>query len=360
MNQEQDEEMELDDSAPAELRVENVYFSEKIVGKGTFSTVYKWRVGEDDQFIAIKKMYLDRACGTRELDLLRELRHPNIIEFYEAFYTKADEHGGVNINIVTEHLPTWLYRLIRNSVKNGQSMSLLDIKIYLYQILRGLAFIHSKNILHRDIKPLNIVVEPETRRAKIIDFGSAKILSKDEANLTYIVSRYYRAPELIFGNAEYDFSIDVWSLGWIFAEMITGQPIFPGESSNYQLYEIIKVLGTPSMSDISAMNPLYTEFKLPQIKAQPWVKIFPEKTCPKAIDLISRMLVYNPSARITALEALQHSFFNELRESNTKISDDVPLPDLFNFTDEEKERIEPQALIKLIPSWYVQPKEENQ
>ena len=355
----QDEDMETEDTAPIDLKVENVYFADKIIGRGTFSTVYRWRVGEDDEFIAIKKLYYDRTLGTREADLLKELKHPNIIEFLEVFYTKADDQGGVNLNIVMEHLPSWLYRQIRNSVKNGESMPMLDVKVYLYQILRGLAFIHSKNLWHRDMKPLNVAVDYETRIAKIIDFGSAKHLQREETNSLYAVSRYYRAPELMFGNWEYDYAIDVWSVGCIFAEMITGQPLFPGESSTHQLYEIFKILGTPSMPDITAMNPQYTEFKLPTIKAQPWTKILPEKTWPKAIDLISRMLVYNPAARITALEAMQHAFFNELRDKNTKFSEEIPLPDLFNFTDEEIERIEPQALKKLIPAWYEQTKTEN-
>lgn len=122
--------------------------------------------------------------------------------------------------------------------------------------------------------------------------------------MTYTVSRYYRAPELIFGNTEYDYSIDVWSVGCVFAEILIGKPLFPGETSVAQLYEILKVLGNPSQADITAMNSNYVEFSLPEFKEKAWNLIFPEGTCPLALNLIKKMLTYNPTARITALDAL--------------------------------------------------------
>lgn len=110
-------------------------------------------------------------------------------------------------------------------------------------------------------------------------------LVRGEPNVSYICSRYYRAPELIFGATDYTTNIDVWSAGCVFAELMLGQPIFPGDSGVDQLVEIIKVLGTPTREQIKEMNPNYTEFKFPQIKAHPWQKVFRARTSPEAIDL---------------------------------------------------------------------------
>ena len=143
----------------------------------------------------------------------------------------------------------------------------------MYQLFRSLAYIHSLGICHRDIKPQNLLINQETGVLKLCDFGSAKILVKNEPNVSYICSRYYRAPELIFGAINYTTKIDIWSAGCVFAELLINQPIFPGDSSVDQLVEIIKVLGTPSRNQIYEMNPNYTEFKFPQIVAHPWAKV---------------------------------------------------------------------------------------
>jgi glycogen synthase kinase 3 beta len=150
---------------------------------------------------------------------------------------------------------------------------MLLIKLYVYQLIRALAFIHSFGFAHRDIKPQNLLVDPTSQVLKLCDFGSAKKLVKGEPNVAYICSRYYRAPELIFGATEYAPIIDVWSVGCVFAELLLGHPLFPGESGVDQLVEIIKILGTPTKEQILIMNPNYTEFKFPQIKQHPWHKV---------------------------------------------------------------------------------------
>ncbi len=162
-------------------------------------------------------------------------------------------------------------------------------------------------------------------------------------------SRYYRAPELIFGATDYTTNIDVWSAGCVFAELMLGQPIFPGDSGVDQLVEIIKVLGTPTREQIKEMNPNYTEFKFPQIKAHPWQKVFRARTSPEAIDLVSRLLEYTPSARITPLQACAHTFFDELREPNARLPNGRDLPPLFNFTDCEL-KIQPALNNQLVPA----------
>ena len=118
-------------------------------------------------------------------------------------------------------------------------------------------------ICHRDIKPQNVLVDSATNTVKLCDFGSAKQLAYGEPNISYICSRYYRAPELIFGNSEYDCSIDLWSVGCVIAELMLTMPIFPGESGVDQIVEIIKILGTPTRDEILAMNPNYKESRFP-------------------------------------------------------------------------------------------------
>ena len=171
-------------------------------------------------------------------------------------------------------------------------MPILEIKIYIYQLFRSLAYIHSQGICHRDIKPQNLLLDPNTGVLKLCDFGSAKILVANEPNVSYICSRYYRAPELIFGATNYTtkignlpstlsvaitlahiFVLDVWSTGCVMAELMLGQPLFPGESGIDQLVEIIKVLGTPTREQIRTMNPNYMEHKFPQIKPHPFNKV---------------------------------------------------------------------------------------
>lgn len=172
-------------------------------------------------------------------------------------------------------------------------------QLYIYQLCRSLAYIHSLGVCHRDIKPQNLLVDPESHVLKLCDFGSAKILVKGEPNVSYICSRYYRAPELIFGATDYTCCIDVWSAGCVLAELLLGVPLFPGESGVDQLVEIIKVLGTPTLDEIQSMNQNYTEYKFPQVKPHPWAKVFRPRTPTDAIDLVSSFLRYvSPPAQL--------------------------------------------------------------
>lgn len=159
---------------------------------------------------------------------------------------------------------------------------------------------------------------------------------------------------MIFGATDYTSSIDVWSAGCVLAELLLGQPIFPGDSGVDQLVEIIKVLGTPTREQIREMNPNYTEFKFPQIKAHPWTKVFRPRTPPEAIALCSRLLEYTPTARLTPLEACAHSFFDELRDPNVKLPNGRDTPALFNFTTQELSSNPPLATILIPPHARIQ------
>ena len=250
-------------------------------------------------------------------------------------------------------MPETLYKELKTYMKLKKNMPLLLIKLYSYQIIRGLAYMHALGICHRDMKPQNILTDPETHELKICDFGSAKKLVKGQPNVSYISSRAYRAPELIFGATEYTTAIDLWSGGCVIAEMVLQTAIFSGESSLEQIVEIIKVLGTPNKSQIQAMNPEYKEYRFPVIKPLSWDKVFKGKKLPdEFFDLIGQMLIYDPSKRTKPLYLLAHPFFDELRLKNTKLPNGKNLPDLFNFNEQEMGIDSAFINEKLIPQWY--------
>ncbi|KAL5151718.1 Shaggy-related protein kinase iota [Glycine soja] len=324
------------------------YMAERVVGTGSFGIVFQAKCLETGEAVAIKKVLQDRRYKNRELQLMRMMDHPNIITLSNYFFstTSRDE---LFLNLVMEYVPETIFRVIKHYSSMKQRMPLIYVKLYTYQIFRGLAYIHTvPGICHRDVKPQNLLVDPLTHQVKLCDFGSAKVLVEGESNISYICSRYYRAPELIFGATEYTTSVDIWSAGCVLAELLLGQPLFPGENQVDQLVEIIKILGTPTREEIRCMNPNYTDFRFPHIKAHPWHKVFHKRMPPEAIDLASRLLQYSPKLRYSAVEAMAHPFFEELREPNARLPNGRSLPPLFNFK-KELDGAPPELLPKLIP-----------
>ncbi|CAF3306094.1 unnamed protein product [Rotaria sp. Silwood2] len=318
-----------------EISEEISYTDTKVIGNGSFGVVYQAKLVHSNEQVAIKKVLQDKRFKNRELQIMRRLDHQNIVQLKYFFFSSGDKlKEEVYLNLVLEYIPETVYRVTRHYTKQKQTIPLLYVKLYMYQLFRALAYIHSFGICHRDIKPQNLLLDPETSILKLCDFGSAKQLIKGEPNVSYICSRYYRAPELIFGAIDYTCYIDVWSSGCVLAELLLGQPIFPGESGVDQLVEIIKVLGTPTREQIRQMNPNYQEFRFPQIKAHPWHKVFRNRTPPMAIDLVCRLLDYTPATRLTPLEACAHAFFDELRDPDTRLPNGS-LPPLFNFSQYE-------------------------
>lgn len=333
------------------------YTDAKVIGNGSFGVVYQARLISTNELVAIKKVLQDRRYKNRELQIMRRLDHQNVVQLLYFFFISSSDRFGreeVYLHLVLEFIPETVNKVARHYAKSKQTIPMFYIKLFMYQLFRSLAYIHSMGICHRDIKPQNLLLDPETAVLKLCDFGSAKQLVKGELNVSYICSRYYRAPELIFGATDYTCNIDIWSAGCVLAELLLGQPIFPGDSGVDQLVEIIKVLGTPSRDQIRQMNPNYQEFKFPQIRAHPWNKVFRPRTPQEAIQLVSKLLEYTPSARITPLEACAHPFFDELREPNNKLPNGRDLPPLFNLTPHEL-NIQPALNGKLIPSHYQQP-----
>lgn len=342
----------VQDGRTGETR-ELCYTQYKVVGSGSFGVVFQTKLHPSGEDAAIKRVLQDKRFKNRELEIMRKVSHPNIVEL-KAFFYSTSERDEVYLNLVLEYVPETVYRASRYFSKLKMSMPNLEVKLLTYQLFRSLTYIHALGICHRDIKPQNLLLDPRTGVLKLCDFGSAKILVPDEPNVSYICSRFYRAPELIFGATDYTTKIDIWSSSCVMAELMLGQPLFPGDSGIDQLVEIIKVLGTPTREQIRTMNPNYMEHKFPQIKPHPFSKVF-RKATPDAIDLISRLLEYSPGARYSAVEVLCHPFFDELRDPNTVLPDSrnpgAPprqLPPLFNFSKVELS-VAPQLNSKLVP-----------
>ncbi|KAF4462958.1 hypothetical protein FALBO_10216, partial [Fusarium albosuccineum] len=203
---------------------------------------------------------------------------------------------------VTELLGTDLHRLLTSRPLEKQF-----IQYFLYQIMRGLKYVHSAGVVHRDLKPSNILVN-ENCDLKICDFGLARI--QDPQMTGYVSTRYYRAPEIMLTWQKYDVEVDIWSAGCIFAEMLEGKPLFPGKDHVNQFSIITELLGTPPddvINTIASENTLRFVKSLPKRERQPLRNKF-KNADDSAIDLLERMLVFDPKKRITATEALAHDY----------------------------------------------------
>lgn len=237
------------------------YAAERVIGNGSFGIVYQATVIETGETVAIKKVLQDRRFKNRELEIMGILKHPSVVALKHCFYSKGEKNDEVFLNLVMEYIPETIHRTLRNHTKAKKLVPLMYTKVYMYQVARSLAYIHSVGICHRDIKPQNLLLDTRTHEVKLCDFGSAKCLVKGEPNVAYICSRYYRAPELVFEATEYTTAIDVWSMGCVLAELLLGSPLFPGETGVDQMIEIIKVLGMPTKDQMHAMNPNHTPIK---------------------------------------------------------------------------------------------------
>lgn len=326
--------------------------AERIIGNGSFGVVFQASVVETGEIVAIKKVLQDKRFKNRELNIMRQLAkepHPNVIALKHCFYSSECEGDrsstssrpssrsqtsptNVYLNLVLEYMPETLHSVSRRWQKAKAAMPTSHVRLYIYQVCRALGQIHAAGICHRDVKPQNLLIDPSTQLVKLIDFGSAKVLVPGEPNVSYICSRYYRAPELIFGSTEYTTAIDTWSAGCVLAELLLGAPLFPGESGVDQLVEIIKVLGTPSRDDIREMNASYTDFKFPQIRGHDWTRVFRSRTPAQATECVSMFLTYAPAQRVHPLHALAHTFFEELRAVGGMLDNGQACPSLFNFT----------------------------
>ena len=282
------------------------------IGTGTYGVVYKARDKNRSEIVALKKILLDvepegiPSTAIREICILRELLHPNIVELKDVVAT--DDKLYLVFEYVDQDLKQYLDSLPRDQVQDIRT-----IKSFLYQILQGVSYLHSKRVLHRDLKPQNILIT-RAGNVKLADFGLARTYQIPLRPYTHeVVTLWYRAPEILLGTLEYSSALDIWSVGAIFLELLTKSPYFVGDSEIDQLFRIFRVLGTPNEKTWPGVSKL-KDYK----KTFPnWAATHFTATIPgldqNGVDLLLRMLVYDPSARITAKEALAHPYFNDVR-----------------------------------------------
>lgn len=281
------------------------YDAIRMIGHGSFEAVFLAKQTGSSEIVAIKKVLQDRRYKNRELQIMKQMArhpHPFVVHLKHFFVTKGSKADDIYLNLVLEYIPETLYSVLKTFVRNKEQMPVNMIRIYMYQMARSLAHIHGMDICHRDIKPQNLLVDPDRGILKLCDFGSAKQLVPGEPNVAYICSRFYRAPELMFGATDYTTAVDVWSMGCVMAELFLGTPFFPGSSGVDQLVEVIKVLGTPTLEEVKAMNATYTEFRFPMLKPRPLSNYFKPGTPAVALELLAQYLLFVPTKRPSAIE----------------------------------------------------------
>ncbi len=297
-------------------RLEDFAKIEKI-GEGTYGVVFKGRNKRTGDIVAMKKIRLESeeegvpSTAIREISLLKELQHPNIVSLQDIIMQEN------RLYLIFEFLTMDLKKYIDTAVPPKEFMDRQLVKSYCYQILQAMLFCHQRRVLHRDLKPQNLLID-KRGTIKLADFGLARAFGIPVRVYTHeVVTLWYRAPEILLGSNKYSCPIDMWSIGCIFAEMATKKPLFQGDSEIDQLFRIFRVLRTPTeemwpgvsqLPDFKATFPSWSSFGLEdslhgQLDAN-------------GMDLLNAMLVYNPAKRISAKAALRHPYFDDL-DKNT-------------------------------------------
>ncbi|KAL5105740.1 Glycogen synthase kinase-3 alpha [Taenia crassiceps] len=304
--------------------------------------------------VAVKRVLQDPRYKNRELSIMQKLsRHPNVVKFYYYYFSTSSSASrtrsrnsqqpcegvctdmppnadmDVYLHLVLECFPGSLCELVYMYFQRNMSIPPLTVKLFTYQMLKALAYLHSHQICHRDLKSSNLLVNEQTMVLKLCDFGSAKEMVPGTTNVSYISSRYYRAPELLFGAQMYTCAIDTWGAGCVLAEMLRHQCLFTGADSVDQLVKVIRVLGTPTAEDIASMNPMYESYNFPDVQSCPVKLFFPRHTPADLLALMSKMLVYNPNNRLPPRQGLLDRAFDEIRDlraSGGKLPNGNPLP----------------------------------
>jgi mitogen-activated protein kinase 1/3 len=322
------------------------------VGHGAYGIVVSVNDTVTGKQMAIKKIRsafddrIDAKRILREIKLLKKLEHENVIKINDLIPPPPGAEEFEDVYIVQELMETDLHRIIHSR----QPLTIDHIQYFIYQILRGLKFIHSANVLHRDLKPSNLLLNSNCD-LKICDFGLARGVEDEQAGILteYVVTRWYRAPEIMLVCQEYTKAIDVWSVGCIFAELLARAPLFPGEDYIAQLRLICGKLGRPDDDDLDFVTSERAKRFIVSLPSKPsngqtLKDSFPNfKNETDALDLLEKMLEFHPDRRITIEKALQHPFLNALHNS-----DDEPISDFtfsFDFENDDLSREQVQELI---------------
>ncbi|KAK7400245.1 hypothetical protein VNO78_11446 [Psophocarpus tetragonolobus] len=282
------------------------------IGEGTYGVVYKGRDRVTNETIALKKVRLEQedegvpSTAIREISLLKEMQHRNIVRLQDVV------HDEKSLYLVFEYLDLDLKKHMDSSPEFAKDPR--QVKMFLYQILCGIAYCHSHRVLHRDLKPQNLLIDRSTNALKLADFGLARAFGIPVRTFTHeVVTLWYRAPEILLGSRHYSTPVDIWSVGCIFAEMVNQRPLFPGDSEIGELFKIFRILGTPNEDTWPGVTSL-PDFKSAFPKWQPKdLKTVVPNLEPAGLDLLSSMLFLDPTKRITARSALEHEYFRDIK-----------------------------------------------
>jgi len=279
------------------------------IGEGTYGVVYKAKDSQSNDIVALKKIHLDNedegvpSTAIREISLLKELQHANIVSLKDVV------HSENKLYLVFEYLDQDLKKYMDSSPTGLTSKT---VKSYLHQLLHGIAFCHSHRVLHRDLKPQNLLINHDGC-LKLADFGLARAFGIPVRTYTHeVVTLWYRAPEILLGSRHYSTPVDIWSVGCIFAELLTRRPLIPGDSEIDALFKIFRMLGTPNekvwpgVTALPDFKPTFPKWQAADLRA-----VIPSLD-EIGGDLLESMLVYDPVRRVTAKSALQHRFFDDL------------------------------------------------
>ncbi|TFK24462.1 Pkinase-domain-containing protein [Coprinopsis marcescibilis] len=281
------------------------------VGEGTYGVVYKAKDNNTNTIVALKKIRLEAedegvpSTAIREISLLKELKDDNIVKLLDIVH--ADE----NLYLVFEFLDVDLKRFIETGNQNRNPITPALVKKFTHQLISGLAYCHAHRILHRDLKPQNLLINKENN-LKLADFGLARAFGIPMRTYTHeVVTLWYRAPEVLLGGRHYSTSLDMWSVGCIFAEMaMQGAPLFPGDSEIDQIFKIFRIMGTPNEQIWPGVSQL-PDYKptFPQWSRQELTKVVPALD-EVGLDILKRTLTYDSAQRISAKRALLHPYFD--------------------------------------------------
>jgi len=280
-----------------------------LVGEGSYGMVMKCRHKETNQLVAIKKFIeseddkMVKKIALREIRMLKQLHHSNLVNLLEVFRRKK------RLFLVFEFVDR---TVLDDLDKAPNGLDEVQVKKISYQVLRGLDFCHTHNIIHRDVKPENILVS-KSGIVKLCDFGFARPLAigPGEVFTDYVATRWYRAPELLVGDTNYGKAVDIWAVGCLLSEMLTGEPLFPGDSDIDQLFHITKCLGnlTARHREIFHRNPLFMGMRIPEVKeAESLEKRYP-RIFPDAMNIIKKSLELDGNNRLTCQQMMKHEFY---------------------------------------------------
>uniref|UniRef100_A0A8C6UA17 cyclin-dependent kinase n=1 Tax=Neogobius melanostomus TaxID=47308 RepID=A0A8C6UA17_9GOBI len=279
------------------------------LGEGTYATVYKGRSKLTENLVALKEIRLEHEEGApctaiREVSLLKDLKHANIVTLHDIIHTQK------SLTLVFEYLDKDLKQYLDDC---GNSIHVHNVKLFLFQLLRGLSYCHRRKVLHRDLKPQNLLIN-EKGELKLADFGLAR--AKSIPTKTYsneVVTLWYRPPDILLGSTDYSTHIDMWGVGCIFYEMATGRPLFPGSTVEEELHFIFKLLGTPtehSWPGIGA-NEEFVAYNYPQYRGERLSNHTPRLSS-EGVELLSKFLQFEGKKRVSADEAMSHAYFRVL------------------------------------------------